>query len=323
MSSAATAPLARGQRGPSEPRPTARHDGHRDMSHGGARRPCRALRRLRPYAHRLQLLPQSPLPEVPMARGGAMAGGARGRAPAGALFPRGVHAAGRGRRDRLSEQGGGLWTSVQGRRRADATTIAADPKHLGAEIGLTAVLHTWGQKTSIIILMSTASFRAAASPPTANAGYPAGRASFCRCACSRVCFGGCSSKASWQHSKLVSCNSSPIRRDWRSGCVQGASRSPAQDRMGGLRQASVRRPVGGEFAITRRLASANQSRSGAGPARLPGLSVCARITNSPWTRLFSARTPRSSYYFHRKEPLDHHCDMCDGPACIGSLFSAA
>jgi len=25
------------------------------------------------------------------------------------------------------------------------TTIAGDPKHLGAEIGLTAVLHTWGQ----------------------------------------------------------------------------------------------------------------------------------------------------------------------------------
>jgi hypothetical protein len=25
------------------------------------------------------------------------------------------------------------------------TTIAADPKHLGAEIGVTAVLHTWGQ----------------------------------------------------------------------------------------------------------------------------------------------------------------------------------
>jgi hypothetical protein len=24
-------------------------------------------------------------------------------------------------------------------------TIAADPKHLGAEIGLIAVLHTWGQ----------------------------------------------------------------------------------------------------------------------------------------------------------------------------------
>ena len=24
------------------------------------------------------------------------------------------------------------------------TTIAADPKHLGARVGLTAVLHTWG-----------------------------------------------------------------------------------------------------------------------------------------------------------------------------------
>src|SRR4051812_47182435 len=26
------------------------------------------------------------------------------------------------------------------------TTIAADPKHLGASIGLTAVMHTWGQR---------------------------------------------------------------------------------------------------------------------------------------------------------------------------------
>jgi hypothetical protein len=24
------------------------------------------------------------------------------------------------------------------------TTVAADPKHLGARIGITAVLHTWG-----------------------------------------------------------------------------------------------------------------------------------------------------------------------------------
>ena len=25
------------------------------------------------------------------------------------------------------------------------TTIAADPRHLGAQIGVTAVIHTWGQ----------------------------------------------------------------------------------------------------------------------------------------------------------------------------------
>jgi hypothetical protein len=27
------------------------------------------------------------------------------------------------------------------------TTIAADPKHLGARIGITSVLHTWGSST--------------------------------------------------------------------------------------------------------------------------------------------------------------------------------
>ena len=30
-----------------------------------------------------------------------------------------------------------------------ALTIAADPKHLGAEIGFTAVLHTWGQTMTL------------------------------------------------------------------------------------------------------------------------------------------------------------------------------
>ena len=29
-------------------------------------------------------------------------------------------------------------------------TIAADPKHLGAELGFFAVLHTWGQTLSLI-----------------------------------------------------------------------------------------------------------------------------------------------------------------------------
>ncbi len=36
-----------------------------------------------------------------------------------------------------------LRPAVQGRGR-DLLTIAADPKHLGARIGITAVLHTWG-----------------------------------------------------------------------------------------------------------------------------------------------------------------------------------
>ena len=59
------------------------------------------------------------------------------------LLPRRLHPAGADRRHRLPEQGGDLRHPLQGGRR-DLITIAADPKHLGARIGLTAVLHTWG-----------------------------------------------------------------------------------------------------------------------------------------------------------------------------------
>src|SRR5262244_3196280 len=45
-------------------------------------------------------------------------------------------------------------------------TIAADPKHLGAQIGFFAVLHTWGQ--------CIASFQVAAFPRMARDGFPAG-----------------------------------------------------------------------------------------------------------------------------------------------------
>ena len=61
--------------------------------------------------------------------------------------------------------------------------IAADPRHLGAEIGLVAVLHTW-DRTCIIIPMSTVSCRVAGHRSTGPAGLPAALASFCR---SRFC----------------------------------------------------------------------------------------------------------------------------------------
>src|SRR5437899_158608 len=50
---------------PCEPRSAQGHVGHRELPHGGARRACRALRGLRPHAHRLQFLPQPPLSQVP------------------------------------------------------------------------------------------------------------------------------------------------------------------------------------------------------------------------------------------------------------------
>src|SRR6476469_5658333 len=72
-----------------------------------------------------------------------MARRARGRAAASAVLPRGVHAAGQDRQHRLSEQGSGYDLLFKASSEA-VLTIAADPEHLGARIGITAVLHTWG-----------------------------------------------------------------------------------------------------------------------------------------------------------------------------------
>src|ERR1035441_5328984 len=66
------------------------------------------------HAHRLQLLPQSALSEVPGRGGKAMAGRARSRTAAGAVLPRGAHTAGADQRHRLPEQGRHLRPPVQG-----------------------------------------------------------------------------------------------------------------------------------------------------------------------------------------------------------------
>ncbi len=65
-------------------------------------------------ADRLQLLPQPALPEVPGRGGTHLARRARGRPAAGRLLPRRLHAARRGRRHRLPQQGAGLRPAVQG-----------------------------------------------------------------------------------------------------------------------------------------------------------------------------------------------------------------
>ena len=59
------------------------------------------------------------------------------------------------------------------------TTLAADPKHLAHEIGMVAVLHTWGQTLSIIHIVHCV-VPGGGSRPMGRAGSPAGRTSFCR-----------------------------------------------------------------------------------------------------------------------------------------------
>ena len=74
-------------------------------------------------------------------------------------------------------------------------TIAADPKHLGARIGITAVLHTWGSALThhphvhMIVPGGGISL-------DGQRWVRAGRASSCRCACSRACSAGCSWRSS-------------------------------------------------------------------------------------------------------------------------------
>ncbi len=70
-------------------------------------------------------------------------------------------------------------------------TIAADPQHLGAEIGCLAVLHTWGQ-TCCTIRIYIASSPVAASRRMAGAGSLVVPGSSCRSECCRGCSGACS-----------------------------------------------------------------------------------------------------------------------------------
>jgi hypothetical protein len=108
---------------------------------------------VRPQPHRLQLVPQSPLPKVPRCGGAGLACRTRGRSAAGRLFPRGLHTARRDLSDRLPEQRGRLRPAVPhgGGNAAHDRPHGTSPWAEGptipstsARIGATAVLHTWG-----------------------------------------------------------------------------------------------------------------------------------------------------------------------------------
>src|SRR5262249_4082732 len=96
-------------------------------------------------AHRLQLVPQSPLPPMPGGRPGPMARRAGLRTPARSVLPRGVYATLPEEIGPLAMQNPRLVYSTLFRAAESMLQIAADPKHLGAQIGFLAVLHPWGQ----------------------------------------------------------------------------------------------------------------------------------------------------------------------------------
>ena len=102
--------LARGQPRPREPRPVEGDERNRALPHGGARRPRGALRErgVRPYAHRLQLVRQQALPQVPGRGVAPMAGRPGSGAAARPVLSRRLHAAEQAARHRLPEQARGL-----------------------------------------------------------------------------------------------------------------------------------------------------------------------------------------------------------------------
>src|SRR5205823_6956917 len=79
------------------------------------------------------------LPQVPGRGGEGLARRPRGRSAAGRLFPSRLYAASRDRSNRLPEQGR-VYDLLFRTAAETLLTIAADPRHLGAQIGITAVL---------------------------------------------------------------------------------------------------------------------------------------------------------------------------------------
>ena len=127
-----------------QPRPVEGHVGDRAVSQRRPGRPLAALFSVRATADRLQLLPQPTLPEVPGERR-TSAGSRHARLTfcpceyyhVVFTLPAPISAIAYTNKELIY----GLLFDIAAET---LRTIAADPKHLGARIGTTLVLHTWG-----------------------------------------------------------------------------------------------------------------------------------------------------------------------------------
>jgi hypothetical protein len=145
--------MASSQCRPCQPRPTQGDVGDRELPHGSARGSCRTLREreLRPHPDCLQLLPQPSLPKVPEPAP-AKAGGAAAREWLAEreteLLPvpyfHVVFSLPAKIADIAYQNKAAIYDILFKASAETMITIAADPKHLGARIGVLSVLHTWG-----------------------------------------------------------------------------------------------------------------------------------------------------------------------------------
>ena len=125
-------------------------------------------------------------------------------------------------------------------------TIAADPKHLGARIGATLVLHTWGSALTHHPHVHGIVPGGGLAPDGKTLDRLAGRGSSCRCACCRGCFAGVSSKNWSARIRRASCSSSASTRRLADAKVFKTSLAP-------LRQCEwvvyAKRPFAGPQAV--------------------------------------------------------------------------
>ena len=135
--------MASRQRRSREPRPIEGHVGHRELPHGGSRRACRALRELRHTHIAYNSCRNRHCPKCQ-----AIAAKEWLAEREAELLPVPYYhvvftlpaAIGD-----IAYQNKAILYGLLFKAAAETLiTIAADPKHLGARIGLTAVLHTWG-----------------------------------------------------------------------------------------------------------------------------------------------------------------------------------
>ena len=207
--------MAQSQCRPCQPRPVEGDVGYRVLPHRRPRRPCRPLPGLRSHDDRLQQLPQPALPKCQGARRQGLARRARDRAAPGRPYFHIVFTLPAQIADIAYQNKAVIYDLLFKASAETMITIAADPKHLGAKIGITAVLHTWGSAMThhphvhMIVPGGGLSRRAA------SVGLAAGRTSSCPCWCSRGCSDGGSWRSSPQPTPPAGSPSSAPTHTWR------------------------------------------------------------------------------------------------------------
>ncbi len=270
--------MAQGQRRPCEPRPVEGDVGDRELPHGGTRRPCRALPGLR--RHKLIAYNSCRNRHCPKCQGAASRRWLADREAELLPIPyyHVVFTLPARSRDIAYQNKAVIYDLLFKASAETMITIAADPKHLGARIGITSVLHTWGSALThhphvhMIVPGGGLSLDGAR-------GSPAAPASSCASASLAAVPRLFLEKLAAAHA-AGRCNSSARTPTSRTSRRSRASSPRCGARMGGVQQGALRGPEA-VLAICRATPTASPSPTAASlPPTAPASRSGTRITAS-------------------------------------------